>query len=82
MALVLYQYVKAQGVDTRNWTDLYVYEDSSSIAEWAKPAMQWAISAGLLNGHGTHQAQIDPTGTLTRAEFSDIIRVLHSSVLK
>lgn len=82
VALVLYQYVKAQGVDTRNWTDLYVYEDSSSIAEWAKPAMQWAISAGLLNGHGTHQAQIDPTGTLTRAEFSDIIRVLHSSVLK
>ena len=47
------------------------YEDFSTVAEYAKPAVSALIGAGLINGKNGH---IAPTDYTTRAEVAVLIK--------
>ena len=50
--------------------DLAAFSDGLEVPDWATPAMQWAVSAGILEGSG---GQLKPGGTATRAEVAVIL---------
>lgn len=50
--------------------DLAAFSDGPEVPDWASPAMQWAVSAGILEGSG---GQLKPGGTATRAEVAVIL---------
>ncbi len=47
------------------------FNDGSAVSDWATPAMEWAVGAGILGGKDGNV--IDPTGTATRAEIAAIL---------
>ncbi len=51
--------------------DLSAYTDEGDVSDWAKAAMQWAISIGLIKGRT--ETSIAPAGTATRAEVATIL---------
>lgn len=54
-----------------NNADLSRFADSGAVSEWAKDAIEWAVSTDLLQGSG---GKLDPTGTATRAQVATILQ--------
>ena len=54
------------------YTNILSFTDAQSISEYAIPAMQWAVGAGVLTGKGG--GRLDPTATATRAEIAAIMQ--------
>ncbi len=52
--------------------DLSAFPDGSSVSDWAREAMSWAVGEGLLQGRNT--GELDPSGTATRAEVATILQ--------
>ncbi len=50
-------------------TNILSYVDVQQASEYAIPALQWAVGAGVLNGK--NGGRLAPTGTATRAEIAD-----------
>lgn len=50
--------------------DLSGFGDAGQISAWAKAAMEWAVSAKVLQGSG---GKLNPTGTATRAEVAQVL---------
>ena len=71
LAAILMRCRGAQGGDTSARADLTRYGDSARIADWARDAMAWANSLGLLTGRTA--TEIAPEGTATRAECAAIL---------
>ena len=73
-AAILYRYAQSKGVDVSvgEDTNILSFTDAQSISEYAIPAMQWAVGAGVLTGKGG--GRLDPTGTATRAEIAAIMQ--------
>ena len=44
------------------------FPDYEAVASYAVEAMDWAVSAGIING--TTDGTLNPTGTATRAQFA------------
>ena len=59
-------------IDTASRADLSVFTDSDRVHDWAKDAMEWAVSCGLLGG--VEETLLDPRGNCTRAQTAVIIR--------
>ncbi|MDE7242884.1 MAG: S-layer homology domain-containing protein, partial [Oscillospiraceae bacterium] len=59
--------------------DLGRFGDGASVSGWASGAMQWAVSAGLLEGSG---GNLNPNGTATRAEVAAILMRFCENVVK
>ena len=70
MALMLFNYCKAQNIATSGSASLDKFRDSGSVSSWARPALQWACSAGLISGT---DAGLSPKGAATRAQVSTIL---------
>ncbi len=51
--------------------DLSGFSDADQISDWAKEAMAWAVSVGVIEGKPG--GVIDPQGTATRAEVAQIV---------
>ncbi len=51
--------------------DFSAYEDEGSISPWAKDALCWAVSEGLMKGRS--DTVLAPGGTATRAEVATIL---------
>lgn len=52
------------------------------MASWARAGMEWSVSVGLLAGHSSgDEMLLSPSETVTRAEFSAVLRTLCESVL-
>ena len=66
---MLYRYAGSPAVSSNNY--LSVYSDGSSVSEWAKDAMNWAVSNGILQGKGN--GTLDPQGLATRVEVAQIL---------
>lgn len=79
LAKMLYAYAQFKGCDmTFNEKAIDSYGDSSKVSSWAKTAMNWAISKGIMSGKGNAGAdlstyKLDPLGTATRAECASMI---------
>jgi hypothetical protein len=57
------------GIDTeKNLSD---FLDAAKVSEWAVPAMQWAVSAGLIQGRSINL--LAPQEHITRAETAVIL---------
>ena len=67
LAVILYRYAKGQaGADK-----IGSFSDAGAVSEWAKEAMNWAVSQGLITGKDGNR--LDPAGTATRAEVATIL---------
>lgn len=73
-AAILYRYAQSKGIDVSAGEDTNIlsYADALQASEYAIPALQWAVGAGVLNGKSGNL--LAPTGTATRAEIAAIMQ--------
>ena len=82
LAVALYRFAQASDLDTEERADLSGYADADQVASWARAAVEWAVASGLLAGHSSGEDMLlSPSDTVTRAEFSAVLRTLCESVL-
>lgn len=81
-AAILYRYAQSKGIDVSvgENTNILSYVDVQQASEYAIPALQWAVGAGLLNGK--NGGRLAPTGTATRAEIAAIMQRWCENIIK
>lgn len=81
-AAILYRYAKSKGIDVSvgENTNILSYVDVQQASEYAIPALQWAVGAGVLNGK--NDSRLAPTGTATRAEIAAIMQRWCENIIK
>lgn len=67
---MLYRLARVMELDNTKTAELSGFADSESVADWAKPAMQWAVAEGIIGGN--EKAELRPLAELTRAEAAKI----------
>ena len=67
LAVMLWRYAGKPAITT----DLNGYRDMNSASDWALPALQWAVSKGVMSGKGG--GILDPAGYATRAEVAQML---------
>ena len=72
MAAILRNYATYKGLDVTAADDLANYSDASSVSDWAKESIQWAVGSGLLGGY--EDGTLRPQGTTTRAEVASVLQ--------
>ena len=78
-AAVLFRYTVYRGLDVTGRADLSAFPDAGDAAPYARDALSWAVSQGLLNGNG---GRLDPSGAATRAQTAAILARFHGLVNK
>lgn len=70
-AAMLYRFAQEQGYDVSigENTNILSYTDVANLSEYAIPATQWAVGAGIINGTGDGST-LSPQGTATRAQLA------------
>ena len=72
-ATFLYRYAQYFGVaDTTGRASLGSFADAQSVSPYAQEAMEWCVSAGLLQGADGNR--LDPQGQATRAQAAAILQ--------
>lgn len=71
-AVMLYHYAGSPDPDSAKAIDLADFPDGDAISEWAKPAMQWAVSAGIMTGNNSKY--LTPSAGATRAEAAVMLQ--------
>ena len=80
LAAALYRFAQYSKLDTSPRADLSSYADADQVASWARAGMEWSVSVGLLAGHSSgDEMLLSPSETVTRAEFSAVLRTLCES---
>ena len=81
-AAILYRYAQSKGIDVSvgENTNILSYMDVQQASEYAIPALQWAVGAGVLNGK--NGSRLAPTGTATRAEIAAIMQRWCENIIK
>lgn len=77
---ILFRYTEYRGADTAGRTDLSRFSDSAAVADYARDALAWAVSAGLLQGRS--DGTLDPSGSATRAQTAVILQRLETLLEK
>ena len=72
MAAILRNFAAYKGMDVTAADDLANYSDASSVSDWAKESIQWAVGSGLLGGY--EDGTLRPQGTTTRAEVASVLQ--------
>lgn len=76
LATILYRYMTTQNYNTTQRSSLSSFSDSAKVSSWAKEAMEWAVSTGLITGKTG--GLLDPGGNASRAEVATIFeRLVH-----
>lgn len=81
-AAILYRYAQSKDIDVSvgENTNILSYVDVQQASEYAIPALQWAVGAGVLNGK--NGSRLAPTGTATRAEIAAIMQRWCENIIK
>lgn len=81
-AAILYRYAQSKGIDVSvgENANILSYVDVQQASEYAIPALQWAVGAGVLNGK--NGGRLAPTGTATRAEIAAIMQRWCENIIK
>ena len=81
LALMLYKYAKETcGFDVTGEEDILdQFADKDMIDSWAKEALEWAVTNGVMSGDGTN---LNPLGEATRAECAAMLKSFHVNVVK
>jgi hypothetical protein len=76
LATMFKRYADFKHVDTaKGVADIASFPDASSVADWAKDAVKWAVGVGLITGKSNGgAATLSPTDKAVRAEFATIIK--------
>ena len=78
LALMMYKYAKVKGYDTTAESGiLQNFSDEAKISTWAREAIQWAASHGIMSGKGNGadgKPLLDPQGNATRAECAAMMK--------
>ncbi len=67
IAAILYRYAGAEAAEDA----LAGYADADKVSDWAYDAMNWAVSAGLING--ITETTLAPQNSATRAQIATIL---------
>lgn len=70
MVAILYRYANYTGRSTGAGESLNAFRDAAQVSSYARSAMQWAVSEGLINGAN---GQLSPKGYATRAQVAAIL---------
>ncbi len=70
-AAILYRFAQVQGLDTNASTSLSGFSDQDDVQEWALPAMEWAVTSGLISG--TDLGTLMPQAGASRAQMAVIL---------
>ena len=69
---MLYRYAQHEGYDTtQGGMAIREYADYDQISDFAREALDWAVSAGIING--TSATTMAPTGEASRAQIAVIM---------
>ena len=85
IAVMLYKYAQIKGYKTNyDSTAINGYKDTKDVSGYAKTAMNWAITQGILSGKGKagdpkSKLSLAPVGNATRAECSSMIMKLRQA---
>lgn len=71
LATMLYRCARLMGSKNTNTTNLGSFSDSRNIPAAAKNAMAWAVANGIITG--TTDGRLNPSGTVSRAQFCVIL---------
>lgn len=71
IAVILFNYAIFKGYDINKNASLETFADSNLISDYALPAMNWAVSSGLIGGR--ENQVLDPKGFASRAEVATIL---------
>ena len=75
VAVMLYTYAKIKNYNlTKNDNALDNFDDKGKVSNYAKDAMKWAVTQGVMSGKGN--GKVDPVGNATRAECATMIMKL------
>lgn len=74
LATMLWRYAQTEGYDVSvgEDTNILSYTDALDVAEYAIPAMQWAVGTGIINGTGDGST-LTPQGQATRAQAATVL---------
>lgn len=72
MIMMVYNFAKSQGYDVSAADNLSGFNDADQIADWALPAIQWAVHEGVISG--MTPTTIGPKGTATRAQAAAMFK--------
>ncbi len=72
IVVMLHRYLKDYLQETvEGKGDLAAFSDSEKVSSWAKDAMSWAVSTGLITGRT--DGTLDPAGSATRGEVATMV---------
>lgn len=73
LAVMLYRYAQREGMDLSVGEDTNIldFDDMLQWSDWAVPALQWAVGAGVLYDQ---EGYLNARSAVTQAEASDILR--------
>ena len=71
-AAMLYRYAQYSGRAIESGSNLADFKDAGTVSSWARNAMRWAVSNGIITGKPGKL--LDPQGTATRAEIAAMLR--------
>ncbi len=80
LALSLRQYAQYAGVDVSGTQSLSRFTDGAAASVWARDALGWAVSSGLLSGYD--DGSLRPGSGISRAEMAVVLRAFCQSVLE
>ncbi len=67
-AAIMFRYSKMAESTTDS---LSSFSDNAKVAQWARPAMNWAVQNGIITGTGSNK--LSPTGSAERSQAAAII---------
>lgn len=80
LATMLCRYAKYAGVDTSAESKLDSFSDRDQVSSWAKDSLEWAISAGLVEGKPG--GLLDPGASASRAEVAAVLQRMITVLVK
>lgn len=72
LAVIFRRYAEYKGADTSASNDLSGFSDQEEVSEYARPAMEWAVEAGLISG--TDDGKLAPKDPVERSHFAEILK--------
>lgn len=67
LMVMLWRYARAEGYDVSAGDGLSAYTDAGQVADWALPAVKWAVSCGMLHTEG---GRLDPGAVARRCDLA------------
>jgi len=72
IAVMLHRYAQSKGFDLRATSSSLDFKDVNKISNYAKEAISWAVSKGIMKGNS--DSTLNPSGLATRAEVATMLQ--------